>query len=85
MHLMTNFAQQLEASGISKSELARRLNVDKAQITRWTKWGMPIPSSRIAAVSEITGISLSDLKGPFVTQDGAKLARTRAHAHEDAA
>jgi DNA-binding transcriptional regulator YdaS (Cro superfamily) len=57
-----DLASELVRLGITQSELASRIKVHKSQITRWTKWGMPIPPERAAKIEETTGIPKHQLR-----------------------
>lgn len=51
-----NLASELDRLGVTRSKLAREIGVHKSQVTRWTKWGMPIPAERAAQIEAVTGI-----------------------------
>ncbi|WP_377838733.1 YdaS family helix-turn-helix protein [Bosea sp. UC22_33] len=57
-----DLAAELVRRGVTQSALAKDLNIHKSAVTRWTKWRMPIPVSRVADVERITGISRHDLR-----------------------
>jgi DNA-binding transcriptional regulator YdaS (Cro superfamily) len=51
-----DLASELNRIGMKRSALAKAAGVHRSQVTRWTKWGMPIPLERVEQVSEATGI-----------------------------
>lgn len=64
-----DLSAELDRRGISKSALATAIKVNKSAVTRWTKWGIPIPAERVFEVESFTGISRHklrpDLFGPI--------------------
>ena len=57
-----DLASELDRLGITRSALARAAEVHKSQVTRWTKWRMPIPLDRVEKVSAATGIPKHKLR-----------------------
>ena len=46
-------------------DLARRLGVDKATVTRWARKG--VPAERVADIVRVTGIPAADLRSDLAT------------------
>jgi hypothetical protein len=57
---MTHLADLLDNRGMRLVDLARKLRVNKATVTRWNKNG--VPHTRIGDVEHATGISACDLR-----------------------
>jgi DNA-binding transcriptional regulator YdaS (Cro superfamily) len=51
-----DLASELDRIGMKRSALAKAAGVHRSQVTRWTKWRMPVPVDRVADVSKATGI-----------------------------
>jgi transcriptional regulator with XRE-family HTH domain len=57
---MTHLAGLLENRGMRLADLARKLKVNKATVTRWNKKG--VPHTRIGDVEHATGIAACDIR-----------------------
>lgn len=57
---MTSLSDLLKNRGLKLIDLARKLEVDKATVTRWNRKG--VPSDRLTKVQEKTGIAPEDLR-----------------------
>lgn len=57
----------LRDRGYRQRDLARRLSVPESTVSRWFAWaggragGIPIPSTALAVISDMTGIPPADL------------------------
>lgn len=56
-----NFTQLLSEKGVKPVAVAVALGVDKSTVSRWCN-GLPIPTDKLKAVSEVTGIPVADLR-----------------------
>jgi len=57
-----DLASELDRIGVKRSALAKAVGVHRSQVTRWTKWRMPIPLERVEQVAKATGIPLHRLR-----------------------
>jgi plasmid maintenance system antidote protein VapI len=59
-----NLSQMMHALGVTRSELARRMDVDRAQVTRLLQGGN-VSLERLAAAAHALGMSLHVHLGPL--------------------
>ena len=52
----------IEQKGISQIQLASELGVSDASISKWVKWGFPIPPKHIHRVAQILNCNVEVLK-----------------------
>jgi transcriptional regulator with XRE-family HTH domain len=57
---MTNLAELLKNRGMTLSDLARAMNVDKGTVSRWNKNG--VPPKHLQAVEDAVGIAPCDVR-----------------------
>lgn len=57
---MSSLAVLLKNRGLKLIDLARKLEVDKATVSRWAQ--KEVPAERLAAVERATGIAPEDLR-----------------------
>lgn len=57
---MSNLATLLSNRGLKLIDLARKLQVNKATVSRWAE--KSVPTSRLADVERVTGIAPCDLR-----------------------
>ena len=57
---MNNLSHLLRSRGMKLVDLARKLEVNKATVSRWSQ--KEVPTNRLASVEEATGISVRELR-----------------------
>jgi DNA-binding XRE family transcriptional regulator len=55
--------EAIRAAGLTQSEVANRVGVDKAVISRHVH-GMPVPQARQEAIAAVLGCAVSDVRWP---------------------
>lgn len=59
----------LRARGIKQGTLAQACGVDKSAVSRWVRWGAPIPEKHLSVVSQLTGIQPPELRPDIFTPE----------------
>lgn len=57
-----DLSSELKRRGLSQAALAKLIDVDRSAVTRWVKWGMPIPEARAVQIEQATGIPMASLR-----------------------
>jgi DNA-binding transcriptional regulator YdaS (Cro superfamily) len=75
---MNTLSEALGRIGMQQADLARAVGVHRSQVTRWIKWGMPVPERLVADVERATGIPRQELRPDLygVSPAPAREART---------
>lgn len=64
---MNNFGERLRmyriAAGMSQSELARRLGLERSRVSHWERGTSRIDIEMLSPISEVLGVSVNDLLG----------------------
>lgn len=68
--IMSNLASLLKNRGQTLSDLARELKVNKATVSRWNK--KKVPTERVSAIEQATGIAMCDLRPDLATMFSVK-------------
>ncbi len=61
--MKVNLPHLLKEKGIRQAELARKLDLDRATITRWVQHEVPLV--RVLQIEEATGITREELRPDF--------------------
>jgi DNA-binding transcriptional regulator YdaS (Cro superfamily) len=67
-----DLASELDRIGMKRSALAKAAGVHRSQVTRWAKWGMPIPLERVEQVAKATGIPPHKLRPDHFAKPASK-------------
>ena len=68
----TRLTQLLKVQGLRLIDLARKLEVDKGTVTRWSI--KEVPLGRVFDVERVTGISRQELRPDFFGEDAPEEA-----------